>query len=157
MAREAGQATKKAENLQKEAEKLARQWRREEDLKNYAEILEVYDQKVTNWEEQKARGGKGYGHKPAKPKKPKVRRDPLMEDELSAAMAAVMVRADECAIPTREQAIISRGGGEQDADDNGNDGRNNNSSSEDGSGSESGEQIEWDDQEFTEEEDTDSE
>jgi hypothetical protein len=125
--READKATKDAVKLQKEAEKLARQWRREEDKKVYANLVASYSMKLAEWEEKKAKGVKACGRKPAKPKMPKVQRNPLTEDELSAAKAAVMVRTEKGAGVADGHEVISEeahGDDPDDDDDDESDSRN---------------------------------
>jgi hypothetical protein len=88
---------------------------------------------------------------------PKVRRDPLTEDELSAATAAVIETAENRAAQVEGSGRIAGRTHEEGpvGDDDNESGDDNGSVGEGGGGSE--ELIEWDDDEFLDEGCSDSE
>jgi hypothetical protein len=113
--------------------------------------------KLAEWEEKRANGEKGQGHKPAKPKMPTVWHDLLTEDELLAATAAVMVRAENGVALLAEHAVIVGERPEQDPERDNDDEHDRDNSGADGSGSESEEEVDLEGEDFSEEDSDNSE
>jgi len=102
--------------------KLARKLRRKEDL-------EAYEAELKNWEEETIDWPRGMGRKPAKPVKPKVRKEPLTEGEIASVMAVIDAEGEAEAAESRTRArgasvaiVRELDSPESDGDDETNDG-----------------------------------